>query len=416
MGENSSKTKKLYLLGGDQKEDTLLNHVEISVVESEKRTNGSLHFREFYTTYLIETKCTDLEFHVKLSKISTVWRRYSEFETVHDYLEHTYPYIVVPPLPEKRVLFSWQKVSTDTFDPDFVDRRRAALETFLLRVASHPILGWNKIFIEFLQHDTWKGSLESNGYWKIAENKLKSLSVSTHRLKNPNSHFETLKSRRNSMHTCIYNMLKARSRVAEKQYNVYKLHQNYGRVFSEWSAIEKEMGDALQKTGHYLDSLSSSVDGLLEDEELLVDQFKEYLFFAVALQQICRNHETLLVKLENAEENVSAKNAEKTRAIQGKIGIMSRLFGTIDTEEVREMKVNDLDQQIHEATEAVNQSKSDLTEFCSKALTDVDRFQVQKAADLKETLVAFALLQLKAAKKGLQTWTQIRNCLQNIPS
>ena len=39
-----------------------------------------------------------------------------------------YPFIVLPPLPEKRVMFSWQKVATDTFDPDFVDRRRAGLE------------------------------------------------------------------------------------------------------------------------------------------------------------------------------------------------------------------------------------------------------------------------------------------------
>lgn len=32
----------------------------------------------------------------------------------------------------------------------------------------------------------------------------------------------------------------------EKQYSLYKLHANYGRVFSEWSGIEKEMGDGLQ--------------------------------------------------------------------------------------------------------------------------------------------------------------------------
>ncbi|XP_077265999.1 uncharacterized protein LOC143899529 [Temnothorax americanus] len=31
-------------------------------------------------------------------------------------------------LPEKKVLYAWQKVTTDTFDPDFVDRRRAQLE------------------------------------------------------------------------------------------------------------------------------------------------------------------------------------------------------------------------------------------------------------------------------------------------
>ncbi|XP_077272778.1 uncharacterized protein LOC143903194 [Temnothorax americanus] len=36
--------------------------------------------------------------------------------------------IVLLSLPEKKVLYAWQKVTTDTFDLDFVDRRRAELE------------------------------------------------------------------------------------------------------------------------------------------------------------------------------------------------------------------------------------------------------------------------------------------------
>lgn len=33
----------------------------------------------------------------------SLWRRYSEFELLRNYLLVTYPFIVVPPLPEKRV-------------------------------------------------------------------------------------------------------------------------------------------------------------------------------------------------------------------------------------------------------------------------------------------------------------------------
>ena len=36
-------------------------------------------------------------------EISVVWRRYSEFETLHDYLGIIYPFVVIPPIPEKRV-------------------------------------------------------------------------------------------------------------------------------------------------------------------------------------------------------------------------------------------------------------------------------------------------------------------------
>lgn len=36
----------------------------------------------------------------------TLWRRYSEFELLRTYLLVTYPYIIIPPLPEKRVSVS----------------------------------------------------------------------------------------------------------------------------------------------------------------------------------------------------------------------------------------------------------------------------------------------------------------------
>lgn len=195
---------------------------------------------------------------------------------------------------------------------------------------------------------------------QIAENKLKSLSVSV-RLRKSDPRFDAIKNYSNTLYTSLYNLLKARSRVAEKQYTVHKLHANYGRVFSEWSVVEKEMGDALQKTGHYLDSLASGIDGSLEDEELLADQLKEYLFFANSLHNVCKHQELLQLQMETGEENVTAKNVEKNKAQQGKISLMSRLFGAVDTDEVRELRVNLLDQHIEQGNAALNNWKDELT-------------------------------------------------------
>jgi hypothetical protein len=44
----------------------------------------------------------------------------------------------------------------------------------------------------------------------------------------------------------------------------------------------------------------------------------------------------------------------------GKIGLMSRLFGSVDTEEVREMKVNLLEQKIQEGKISVYSAQKDL--------------------------------------------------------
>lgn len=50
--------------------------------------------------------------------------RYSEFELLRNYLIVNYPEIVMPPLPEKRANFVWTKTSTDTFDTEFLERRK----------------------------------------------------------------------------------------------------------------------------------------------------------------------------------------------------------------------------------------------------------------------------------------------------
>lgn len=120
------------------------------------------------------------------------------------------------------------------------------------------------------------------------------------------------------------------------------------------------MGDALQKTGHYFDSLASSIDAGLEDEELLADQLKEYLFFVNSIQNVCRNYEAFQLELENAEDNVASKNVERNKAQQGKTSLMFRLFGAVDTDEVRELKVNLLDQQIQNGVTEVNSTKANL--------------------------------------------------------
>jgi sorting nexin-4 len=297
-------------------------------------------------------------------------------------------------------MYAWQKVASDTFDPDFVDRRRAGLENFLLRVASHPILSFDQLFIGFLQLDEgWRDSIKDTGYLHLAESKLKALSVAV-RLKQSDKRFEAIKNYGNELESNLSNLLRVRARMVERLYAIHKLHANYGRVFSEWSAKEKEMGDGLQKAGHYLDSLAAGIDVPLEEEELCADQLKEYLFYAGALQAVCRHQEMLQLQLEKAESQVVSCITEKDNFQRGKTGLMSRIFGSANTEEVREMKVNLLEQKIQEGKISVYSAQKDLNEFSGAALSDIERFQQQKISDLRETLAAYVVLQIKMCRKA----------------
>ena len=94
---------------------------------------------------------------------------------------------------------------------------------------------------------------------------------------------------------------------------------------------------------------------------------------------------------------------------------MSRIFSTVDTEEVREMKVNLLDKRIQEGRSGIRNAQDKLNEFSCLALTDIERFQQQKVNDLRETLSGYVSLEIKMARMGLQMWTHIRDCIENIP-
>lgn len=113
---------------------------------------------------MFHCRVKDPNFKRAVTKLGTIWRRYTEFEQLRSYLEVTYPYLVLPPLPEKRIMYGWQKSGVDTFDPDFVDRRRAGLENFLIRIASHPLLCYDELFIGFLQQEEgWRESCKETG-------------------------------------------------------------------------------------------------------------------------------------------------------------------------------------------------------------------------------------------------------------
>ncbi|KFO38309.1 Sorting nexin-4 [Fukomys damarensis] len=441
-----------------------LKKIEISVSEAEKRTGrNAVNMQETYTAYLIETRSVE---HADGQSVLTdsLWRRYSEFELLRNYLLVCYPHIVVPPLPEKRAEFVWHKLSADNMDPDFVERRRIGLENFLLRVASHPILCRDKIFYLFLtQEGNWKETVNETGFQLKADSRLKALNA-TFRVKNPDKRFTDLKHYSDELQSVISHLLRVRARVADRLYGVYKVHGNYGRVFSfwlfpmrgnccesiqdieasltvelkilteedfwhpseigenngiEWSAIEKEMGDGLQSAGHHMDVYASSIDDILEDEEHYADQLKEYLFYAEALRAVCRKHELMQYDLEMAAQDLASKKQQCEELATGTVrtfslkGMTTKLFGQ-ETPEQREARIKVLEEQISEGEQQLKSKNLEGREFVKNAWADIERFKEQKNHDLKEALISYAVMQISMCKKGIQVWTNAKECFSKM--
>uniref|UniRef100_A0A7N6BBI5 PX domain-containing protein n=1 Tax=Anabas testudineus TaxID=64144 RepID=A0A7N6BBI5_ANATE len=412
----------LYMHGGIrnvmmvEEGSTLLRRMEICVAEAEKRSGkNAVNMQETFTVYLIETRPMDAVAEGRNPAPDSLWRRYSEFELLRNYLIVTYPYIVVPPLPEKRAEFVWHKLSADNMDPDFVERRRVGLENFLLRVASHPVLSNDKILYHFLTEEHgWKEAVCETGFQAKVDSRLRALSA-TFRVRNPDKRFMEMKHYSDELQSHTSQLLRARARVADRLYGVYKVHGNYGRVFSEWSAIEKEMGDGLQSAGHHMDAYAASIDDILEEEEHYADQLKEYLSYAEALRAVCRKHELSQFELEMASQDLISKKQQREELTTGIVrtfsfkGMTNKLFGQ-EAPEQREARLKLLEELIAEGEESVKEKTVEREEHVERAWVDMQRFKEQKDKDLREALISYAVMQISMCKKGIQVWGNAKEC------
>jgi sorting nexin-41/42 len=77
--------------------------------------------------------------------------RYSEFESLRANLVKLYPTIIIPPIPSKQTIGDYAvKQAKAKEDVAMIARRKRMLQTFLNRLARHPILSNEHVFHRFL--------------------------------------------------------------------------------------------------------------------------------------------------------------------------------------------------------------------------------------------------------------------------
>ncbi|XP_076367385.1 sorting nexin-4-like [Tachypleus tridentatus] len=408
----------------------LFQILDIAVTESQNRKREVLFgLGDNHIVYLVESnsKCKSNPLGVELEdgkvlelsgpiKETAVWRRYSDFENFHKYLEITYPFIIIPPLPEKRVLHVWQKLTVDKYDTDFIDRRRAGLEKFLLRVSAHPLLSGDSVFKNFLLEENLQNVVTTERQIKKPSStlSLRILNFSTD-LRNHNRNVRETKVYGNELYLTLSNLLRVRTKLADREYAIHKLHENYGRVFSEWPTFEKQMANEFQSAGHYMDVYSVSISSLLDEEEEFIDQIKEYTFFAESLKSVCNYLEMKQYETEEIEDIITSKRTEQELAKNRKHSLVSKVFGrSPDSESKYNSRFSELDLEIKDLEAEVHQVKEEEKDICHKALVDIARFQQQKVIDLKEALICYVVFRIKMFRQGLAVWKNIQETFTKL--
>eukprot|EP00744_Colponema_vietnamica_P008104 GILI01011581.1.p1 GENE.GILI01011581.1~~GILI01011581.1.p1 ORF type:complete len:406 (-),score=114.49 GILI01011581.1:271-1488(-) len=81
-----------------------------------------------------------------------VMRRYSDFEWLRNQFSEEYPYCIIPPIPEKDMQGTIDKIKGgQNADTKLLEYRQRALRKFLVRVGAHPHLHNSRLLQDFLE-------------------------------------------------------------------------------------------------------------------------------------------------------------------------------------------------------------------------------------------------------------------------
>ncbi|CAK9305006.1 unnamed protein product [Gordionus sp. m RMFG-2023] len=280
----------------------LLDCVIISIKDLEHNPTSLFSLQGSYVTYLVKVRVLIKEKadQIGFKESTTVWRRYSDFEILREYLISSYPFLLIPPLPDKRVnstlngmvTYAWHKLLLEVNeDEEFLERRRKRLEKFLHRLASHPILCRDVAFISFLQEDPFYIS-DKSAIASIPSRMANGLSF-----EEPAERREVIwaevRTYAEALNTCLGSFLAIRKDLREKVYLIHKIHGNYGRVFFDWAKGEKGWGNAMVNGGKLMTEYALIVDNFVSAEEEWEDNLREYASYSETLRNLSKNYKSI---------------------------------------------------------------------------------------------------------------------------
>ncbi|KAI9102023.1 hypothetical protein DFS34DRAFT_647807 [Phlyctochytrium arcticum] len=372
-------------------------------------------------------------------------RRYSEFESMRKLLVKLHPTVVVPPIPEKNSVADYAtKPKKAKSDPNFVERRRVLLQSFLNRVGAHPVLRQEHVFHRFLEgNGTWAEILQDSGLESYLHKKDTSLNVSERgSLKRPDPHFVGAEDYTTKFSNEISHTSRVHKLLQKHQADMTSTLADIGASYNGWSLSEGELAHAIEHVGQAIDSTVSasvSVSKFLEGgfviplqeyshyskavEKLLKWRHKKHLEYEALSESLIAKQASLqkLEASENEAQRVSAVlNAEgANRAhLQSSGGIMAKLNSLIDNDPAltRRNNISRTRERIITLEEQRATCKDELAVANDEIQQDLDRFQIGKLRDIRNMLLKYASSQKDYHSRVIKAWQEAQTEINKITS
>ncbi|RKP02455.1 hypothetical protein CXG81DRAFT_10776 [Caulochytrium protostelioides] len=252
-------------------------------------------------------------------------RRYSEFESLAKILARAHPAIVVPPIPEKHAISDYAtKTAKVREDPSLLNRRQRQLQTFLNRVAQHPVLSREHIFHQFLVATTtsWTDLLaqsdqshllrkQRSGSLRFTDN-LKLTDKSTAPLKNPEPRFAAAERYTSQFLEQMQHTYRVQKRIGKQHVDMMQTLAELGHKYNSFSLSldHHTLGPLLEFFGEAFDKTVPITERFYKAQDAsATDTLHEYAQFAQTIEGLLRARHRKQADLEGTVDSIAAKRA-----------------------------------------------------------------------------------------------------------
>ncbi|SAM02552.1 hypothetical protein [Absidia glauca] len=274
-------------------------------------------------------------YNIRIGSVETR-HRYSEFESLCKSFVKLHPTVIVPPIPEKHSIVDYAALQTRVKDDlAMVEKRKRMLQTFLNRVAKHPVLGHDHVFHRFLETGTaWSDVLHSPPLSILPKNPLQTVysnptgstqdttnnsiltshlipsPSSAYLLKQPDQKFE--ESELFTYRVANYmnnNLEKSQRKVIRRLGELANDYAELGAVYNGFSLNEEgQVANAIEKIGQAVDASYSNTGemvSMLEGD--FAEPIQEYAQFAQTIKQVLKFRHLKHAQVEMIEDSLQSK-------------------------------------------------------------------------------------------------------------
>ncbi|KAB0794936.1 hypothetical protein PPYR_11775 [Photinus pyralis] len=359
---------------------------------------------ETYITFRITTRVARIEF---TENEYVVRRRYNEFAWLRQRLLDCHPFCIVPPLPAKHTLIG----QLDRYAKDFILVRMKLLNTFITRVAQHPILSCNehlKIFLTASQGDfNLHRKQRSNINNKILMGNTSNMLSTRASIKNRHIEFEKARDYLTTLSEKLVSIEKIASRINKESHEYVSELQSYYPIFSNWSMSEPELSPILQNIANAFEKCTFAQSALIYSyTNTVANPIKEFLMYIDVIKDTLHKRDLYQHIYNTSLDDLDKKRTEKDQLLTAQNGSHSSGFSLWKQPSVDD-KLEKLGVHIPHLVKKVETNQDNLECANESLRSDLERWQQDKQSCLKKILLDFVNKQIECYEKSVGAWEHV---------